>query len=250
MRTIYADKDTKGQRLDKFLLKYMNDMPKSFLYKMLRKKNIKLNGKRAQGSEIINDGDKIDIYIAEDKIEEFIKEEKIEKVGRDFSIIYEDENIIVCNKPSGLIVQGDNENNKNSLNSQLIYYMHEKGEYDRESAKGGKPSICNRLDRNTSGIVLFGKKFAALQAINEALKETGIDKYYMTIAKGNIDREKEIRLYHKKENNNKVKIADKFFEGAKETITIIKPVKKIKNATLCEVKLITGKTHQIRAVFD
>ena len=213
MRTIYADKDTKGQRMDKFLLKYMNNMPRSFLYKMLRKKNIKLNGKRAEGSEIINDGDKIDIYIAEDKIGEFIKEEKIEKTGRDFSVIYEDENIIVCNKPTGLPVQGDDEHKKNSLNDQLIYYMYEKGEYNREEAKGGKPSICNRLDRNTSGIVLFGKKFAALQAINEALKENGIDKFYMTFAKGNIENEREIKLYHRKEENKKVRIEDSFFDG-------------------------------------
>ena len=129
LKIVEIDKGSENQRLDKFLLKYFNKANKSFIYKMLRKKRIKYNGGKASGNEILKSGDLLQMYLAEDTINSFMESKEIEKASKDFQIIYEDENIIICNKPEGLAVQKDNINKQNTLNDQLLYYLYEKGEY-------------------------------------------------------------------------------------------------------------------------
>lgn len=246
MREILITHNEQGQRIDKFLMKYMGLAPKSFVYKMLRKKNIKLNDKRADGSEILNNGDNIKLYLAEETIEKFVENKSIAKSGRDFDIVYEDENILICGKPAGLIVHPDREHKTNTLNDQLLYYLSEKGEFDPNKAMGFVPSVCNRLDLNTSGIVTMGKNLNAVQELNRGFRNRLIDKYYMTIVKGVVDKPGTVEGYHIKSDDNVVTISNTD-NGGSYVCTHYKPIKNNGEYTLLEVKLETGKSHQIRA---
>lgn len=247
MKTINILEEQAEQRLDKFLIKYFNNTGKSFVYKMLRKKRIKLNGKKAEGNEILIKNDCISMYISDETINMLRKNITIEKSNMNFSIVYEDKNIIICNKPKGLIVHPDKIKKSDTLNDQLIYYMYKKGEYNPNDESSFTPSICNRLDTNTSGIVLFAKTLGASQALNFSIKNNLIDKYYKTIVYGNIKKKGVIRGYHIKNNTNKAVIYENFIEGSKEIFTEYTPLKFSKKYTLLRIKLITGKSHQIRA---
>ncbi len=247
MKTINILEEQAGQRFDKFLIKYFNNAGKSFVYKMLRKKRIKLNGKKAEGNEILIKNDCINMYISDETINILRKNITIEKSDMDFSIVYEDENIIICNKPKGLIVHPDNTKKSNTLNDQLIYYIYKKDEYNPKDESAFTPSICNRLDTNTSGIVLFAKTLGASQALNFAIKNNLINKYYKTIVYGNVNKKGIMKGYHIKNDLNKVVIYENFIEGSKEVFTKYKPLKFAKEFTLLQIKLITGKSHQIRA---
>lgn len=247
MVEIKINKSNENQRLDKYLLKYFNKAPKSFIYKMLRKKNIKLNGKKAEGNEIIINNDIINIYLSDETINSFREEKKLLKTNKDFKILFEDKNLILCYKPINLVCQPDINNKNNSLNDQLIFYMYKNGEYSLSS--DFTPSICNRLDRNTSGIVAFGKNLKTLQALNYAFKNDLIDKYYITAVYGNITKAGVIQLYHKKENNKAI-LSKTYIKDSKKIITQYTPIITKDNKTLLSIKLITGKTHQIRASLE
>lgn len=247
MKEININENNENQRIDKYLLKYFNKAPKSFIYKMIRKKNIKLNNKKITGNEILRKNDIISIYISDETINNFREEKIINKTKRDFKIIFEDENIIICYKPINLVSQPDKQNSKNSLNDQLIFYLYEKGEYNKSS--DFTPSICNRLDRNTSGIVVFGKNFKSLQDLNKAFKEKTIDKYYITAVNGILKERGTIKLFHKKENNKAI-LSHSYLPNSKEIITEYEPICSKNNKTLLKIKLITGKSHQIRASFE
>ncbi len=249
MREIKIKDSEKGQRLDKFLFKYMKLAPKSFVYKMLRKKNIKLNCKRADGNEILNEGDLLVLYLADETVEKFTKKAEVKKAGRDFEIVYEDENIILCGKPEGLIVHPDKEHSNNTLNDQLLWYLYENGEYRPENSNGFVPSICNRLDLNTSGIVTMGKNLASVRELNRGFRERLIDKYYLTVVKGVVDKEGKVEGYHIKNEGNIALISDKNTEGD-YICTKYKPISSNGKYTLLEVKLETGKSHQIRACME
>lgn len=248
MKEIIIDLKDENQRLDKFLLKYLNKAPKSFIYKMLRKKNIKYNNKKAEGNEILEQNNSIQLYLSDETLKEFKEIEIINKVEKTFDIIYEDENILVCNKPINLLVQKNTAFDNNTLVDQLIYYLYQSRQYNPDEENGFKPAICNRLDRNTSGLVLAGKNLMTLQGINKAIHDNKVDKYYKTIVKGNIKQAGILESYHiKDENTNEVKIIDKQIDGAKKVITKYRPLKTNGDYTLLEIELITGKTHQIRA---
>lgn len=247
MKEIKITSMEENQRLDKYLMKYLNKAPKSFIYKMLRKKRIKLNSKKAEGSELLCDGDIIGMYLAPETIEGFTEEKNIAKTDRSFKIIYEDKNIIICSKPAGLIVHPDIKNPTNTLNDQLLYYLYEKGEYDTSRESAFKPAVCNRLDRNTSGIVVLGKNLPALQALNRAFRDNEVDKFYLTAVSGRLSGKGEIKGYHSKDNGNTVIVSDSPSNGSKEVITQYKALSFKNNMTLLEIKLVTGKSHQIRA---
>ncbi len=249
LKVIEIDRNSANQRLDKFLLKYFNKAGKSFIYKMLRKKRIKYNGSKAIGNEILKSGDFLQMYLSEETINSFMEAKAVDKAGRDFSIIYEDKNIIICDKPVGLAVQRDSVNIGNTLNDQLLFYLYEKGEYLPQKESVFTPSICNRLDRNTSGIVLFGKSFEAVKALNEIIRNRKIDKFYLTVLKGVIEEEGIISAYHFKNGNGQAEIFSEFKEGGKKIVTKYKRLAENGEYSLVEVDLITGKTHQIRACF-
>ena len=222
MKETIIKENESGQRLDKYLKKYLPQAPGSFIYKMLRKKNITLNGKKAAGQEKLNTGDSIKFFLADD-------------------------NILLINKPAGMLSQKAKKEDV-SLVEYVIGYLLSNGSVTKEELLTFHPGICNRLDRNTSGMVVAGKSLAGLQIMGEAFKERTLAKYYLCLVKGCIKETSHIRGYLKKdEKTNKVMISRKMSEGAAAIETEYEPVAYQKELTLLKVHLITGRTHQIRA---
>lgn len=248
MKEILIDKNEHNQRLDRFLKKYMPNASLGFIYKMLRKKNIKLNGNKAKPEDVISEGDLIQLYFSDETIDKFIAKPKEITKARAINIIYEDNNIVLINKPKGMLSHGAGKGHENNVVDNLISYLYEKKEYVPRLEKTFAPSICNRLDRNTSGLIIGAKNFTSLKLINEAIREGHIKKYYKSLVKGRVEAEKELRGFLiKDEENNKVHITIKNIEGAKEIHTIMKPIITNGKYSLVEIDLMTGRTHQIRA---
>lgn len=248
MRVVKVSEQEAGQRLDKLLLKYMSEASKGFLFKMLRKKNITLNGKKADGSEKVCFGDEIKLFLSDETINRFSSKQELQIVKEiPLDILYEDENILLVNKPAGMLSQKAADTDV-SLNEYCISHVVANGSLTREILKTFKPSVCNRLDRNTSGIVIFGKSLAGLQTMSALLKDRTMHKYYLCPVYGSVKSEQLIKGYLKKdEKTNRVTIHDSQIEDSAYIETRYRPVQIIQNGTLLEVELITGKTHQIRA---
>lgn len=253
MKEFVIEKKDAGLRLDKQLLKILSECNPSFIYKMLRKKNITLNGAKAYGNERLNAGDTIRIFFSDETFSK-LSGNRINKIyddtlGYDIRsfILYEDENIILFDKPSGLLSQKAREGDI-SINELCIKYLVDKGEISADEPTVFKPSVCNRLDRNTSGIIIFAKNYAASASMALLLKSRKLEKYYKCIVKGKLKESRRIEGYLvKDERNNTVRIsAEKTDEGA-HIVTEYAPLKICDEFTLLEVKLITGKSHQIRA---
>lgn len=248
MKEIKITQNEANQRLDKFLLKYMNKASKGFIYKMLRKKRIKYNRAKAEGSEILHEGDSLQFYLAEDTMAGFMEEKTISPVERHFGIVYEDEHVLFVAKPAGLLTHPEKPDEKDTLIDQILYYLYEKKEYIPSPEISFTPAVCNRLDRNTSGIVLAGKDLMSVQGINETISKRELDKFYVTLVKGEIKESGEIRTFLSKDNKrNKMESSLEMQEGGKQGVTRYRPIKIAQGYTLLEIQLITGKTHQIRA---
>lgn len=247
LREIDVNKNEDEQRLDRFLKKYLDDAPNSFIYKMIRKKNIKLNGSRAKPEDIIFEGDKIQLYLADETIDKFQKEKQEIKSNLIPNIVYEDENIILINKKSGILSHGASGDFEENVVDSMISYLIQKGDYVPRIEKTFAPSICNRLDRNTSGIIIGAKNYDALKDINRAMRKGSIGKFYKTIVKGEVRQEfTDIAHLSKDEDKNIVTIKRYDTEESKEIKTSITPIIIKDGYTLLEVELLTGRTHQIR----
>lgn len=248
-----------GQRLDKYLKKYLHAAPGSFIYKMLRKKNITLNKKKADGTEKLNIGDGIVFFLSDETLEKFHgtyeTENGIEKIYKSayyvlknrFSIIYEDDNILLIHKTAGVLSQKANDSDI-SLNEAMIGYLLINQSIDAKMLQTFKPSVCNRLDRNTSGLVICGKSLSGLQTMSALLKERTMHKFYYCIVNGVMTLPSHLEGYiSKNETTNKVTIFQVKMENSVPIVTNYKPLKNNGKVTLVEVELVTGKTHQIRA---
>jgi len=233
-----------NQRLDRFLRKYLKDTSLSEIYKMLRKKTIRVNGVKAAENYRLSEGDVLEIYYdIKEPVNESVKES-----SRDFSIIHEDENILIVHKPSELILHPDIRHRENTLVDQVLYYLYEKGEYNPEKEKTFRPAAVNRLDVNTGGIVLFAKNYPSLQNLNTMIKERYIEKYYICVVKGNMEGQREVKAYlAKDEKINKVKVSEQELSGSKVIHTRFSTIRCSGQYSLLEVNLITGRSHQIRA---
>lgn len=248
MRELIFQEDA-GQRLDKYLQKYLNLAPKSFLYKMLRKKNIVLNGKKAEGSEKLKNGDVIRLYLSEETLEKFHESRKADQYPRwpGLEIVYEDRQLLLVNKPAGMLSQKADPKDV-SLNEYLVGYLLESGQVTPESLAGFTPGVCNRLDRNTSGLVIGAKTLVAAQEMGRLLKERRAGKYYLALVKGQVTRKERIRGWlAKDEAKNQARISREPLENGAPIETAYEPLAAKKDMTLLKVELITGKTHQIRS---
>lgn len=272
-----------GQRFDKYLGKLLSNAPSGFYYKMLRKKNITLNGKKAEGKEKLAEGDLVRLYLAPETFEKFSGGKNMTEgngkpdwnqavnallslsIPKELSVLYEDKHILLWNKPVNMLSQKAKDEDI-SLNEYFLSHLLKSGQLTPEEFHTFKPSVCNRLDRNTSGIVICGKTLAGLQKMNGLLKTRELEKYYVCVIKGWLKEPVSLKGYLKKDSaSNRAALTAKKAEGTSEIITNIKPLKVFslfskeagnqekeqgENGQLCtlaEVHLVTGKTHQIRA---
>ncbi len=253
MREITIQKNDAGQRLDKFLTKALNSIPPSLLYKAIRTKKIKVNRRRAEGKQMLLEGDTLQLFLAE----EFFRTEESEGAERDLarikpnlSIVYEDANILLLNKRPGVLVHEDGEGLGDTLITHAQAYLFQKGEYDPHGEQSFAPALCNRIDRNTGGIVIAAKNAEAPRILNEKIKVGEVNKFYLCAVHG-VPRPREALLSGyliKNSAENTVRVYDKNPpRGAKEIRTRYRVIATRGENALLEIELLTGRTHQIRA---
>lgn len=249
MHELLVGKNDAGQRLDKFVTKTL-DIPMSLLYKSIRTKKIKLNRKRAEIGTKLCEGDTLQFFLPDEFFEKKVNESSLESITPHLNIVYEDENVLLLNKPAGVSVHEDENGSTNTLITHVQAYLYRKGEYRPEDEQSFAPALCNRIDRNTSGIVIAAKSAEALRVMNEKIKNREIDKFYLAAVHGvPSPREATAVGYLKKdEKNNLVRVWDADPKnGAKKIVTKYKVIAENGADSLLEVELLTGRTHQIRA---
>lgn len=251
MKKFVIKKNDSEKRLDKFVLKAASGLSPSLMYKYIRKKAIKVNGKRAEISYKLCEGDIVEMYINDEFFAE--KSHSFLYITYDpkLTVIYEDENLLLIDKKAGVIVHDDNKEGRDTLINQVLLYLYKKGEYDPHNETSFVPSLCNRLDKNTGGIVIVAKNAESQRLLYDIIKHRQVKKKYLALIHG-IPEKKNAVLYgflKKDETSNTVEVRDEYFDGSREIRTGYNVIKTKDNISLVEVDLITGRTHQIRAHF-
>ncbi|MDP4152260.1 MAG: RluA family pseudouridine synthase [Bacillota bacterium] len=251
MKEFTINQNDAGQRLDKFITKTVKKLPLTLVYKYLRLKRIKVNGKRADAATRLNEGDTVQMYINDEFFEEKENENAFLKVKPMLDVVYEDENILLVYKKKGLIVHSDDKEDFNTLINHIKAYLYHKGEFDPEKENSFTPALCNRIDKNTEGLVLAAKNAESLRILNEKIKKREIKKSYVCIAHGLFSKKSGTfkNFLLKNERENRVYVYERPVPGAKESITKYQVIREKEDLSLVEVDLVTGRTHQIRAQF-
>lgn len=249
MKKVIIGKNDASQRLDKFLFKYFDSIPASLIYKGIRKKRIKVNGKRAEQNYMLCEGDVLELYINDEFFESTPKENEFTHLKPSLNIVYEDENIMLVDKRPGILCHEDNSETKNTLINNIKAYLYQKNEYNPQNENSFAPALCNRIDRNTGGIVIAAKNAMTLRIMNEKIKAREIDKFYLCLVKGTPNpKEATLKDYLVKNNDqNRVYIHKSCVPESKTVITKYRVLKEGNLTSLLEVELLTGRTHQIRA---
>ena len=244
-----------GQRLDKFLTKTFRNLPKSMMYKFIRTKKIKVNRKRAEIGQMLAEGDTVELFLPPEFLEREQSDSLFKNIKPSFGVVYEDENILICDKPVGMLSHADKDGEKNTLIEHVKAYLWQKGEYSPEDEQSFAPALCNRIDRNTCGIVIAAKNAETLRIMNEKIKKRAISKFYLCRVHG-VPEKKEATLtgYLKKDADaNKVEIFRsvpknaRYSDDYKKIVTKYRVVAEDADEAVLEVELVTGRTHQIRA---
>ena len=248
MQKYIVNSKESGQTLEKYVKKVLNTSPLSFIYKLFRKKDIKVNGHWQKEKYIVNEGEEVTIFVSDFQLEEFNK--KNDYTPSDYIkpwILYEDENVLFINKPRGVLVQKDDNYNDKPLDQMVIEYLMFKGEYDPQNDLAFKPGPAHRIDRNTSGIVIFGKNHDALAYLFELFqKHELIGKHYLCLVVGDIAKEGTVEVPLRKNFDTKKVVVAPLSSGAKPAKTVYHPIERFGDFTLLDITLITGRTHQIR----
>lgn len=233
-----------GQRLDKFLRKWLKDVPLSAIYKSIRKGDVKVNGKKAKEKYSLIEGDVLQTR----EITSTEKKEKFNRINNDFlKITYEDENMLLVEKWPGVLVHSDSKKGEPTLTDYVLSHLYDKGDYLPEKEITFTPAPCNRLDRNTSGIVIYGKNFESLKMLNEMIRERKIKKYYQAVVQGRIEDGLYEAYISKDESENISQIYDEPRRGTKKISTKVNMIQSCGTFSFVELELITGRSHQLRA---
>lgn len=255
MQTVLVPSGQAGQRLDKFLNRHLHSAGMGFIYKMLRKKNITLNGKKAEGKELLQAGDRVCFFFSEETYRKFTQAEtvpltpyqKAYETLKGIRILYEDRDVLLLDKPSGLLSQKAGKSDL-SANEWMIGYLLNKGELTKEKLSVFHPSVCNRLDRNTSGILLCGKNLAGSRVLNRLIKARTVHKFYQLFVKGELTKPGLLEGTLLKDSiHNKVSLNASDAQEGSYIKTGYTPIAWNERLTFLEAELFTGKTHQIRA---
>lgn len=251
MKSFIINKNDADQRLDKFISKTVPLLPKTLMYKYIRIKRIKVNGKRAEISTRLNLGDVVDMYINDEFFKKAPEKYDFLKASKNLNIIYEDENIILCDKKAGVLSHPDDNEYIDTLIGRIKRYLYEKGEFKPDDEHSFTPSLVNRIDRNTGGIVIAAKNAETLRILNQKMKDRELHKFYLCIVHGELEQKSGTLSGYlvKDESKNKVTVSKNARQGAKEIRTKYKVLDCDGTLSLVEVELLTGRTHQIRAHF-
>ncbi len=232
-----------GQRVDKFVRKWLKDVPLSAIFKSFRKGDIKINGKKTKEKYSLVQGDLLETYEIKSKPEKKV----FKRVYIDFKVTYEDKNLLILEKWPGVLVHSNGEGDEPTLTDYVLTYLFDKGDYDPEKEVTFTPAPCNRLDRNTSGIVMFGKNFEAIKLLNEMIRKRSIQKYYVALVKGRIKEGIYEGYIYKNEDTNISKVFDTEMPDTKKIAMDVKNIQSCGSFSLIEIDLLTGRSHQLRA---
>ncbi len=242
MKSVIISNNDANQRVDRFLMKLLPNANKNFIMKMIRKKNIVLNNKKIEASTMLVVGDEIKIFFSDETYDKF-SANKSDYAHIKLDIVYEDENILVLDKPSGLLSHVSKNLKEKNLIDGAIHYLIEKGEYNPRIENSFVPALCNRLDRNTAGLVIVGKNAEALREMNKLIKSREVKKFYRAIVVGKAELDCELRDNMKRDEEKNRSMISK---SGVEMISHVKTITADEKFSLVEIELITGRTHQIR----